>query len=220
MGCDIHLYVERREGGKWVKCEGFVSDYYKEGDPYFGTKEFSNTDEPYGGRNYDLFAMLADVRNGYGFAGCDTGDGFKPIAAPRGLPKDVSLGVAAKAEGWEGDGHSYSWLTLAELQAYDFKGQKTKHRGVVSATEFKEFERDGHPSSWGAMVSGPGVKIHSPEEMRKLISEDGATDKDYCAIEWEESYYASAGNFVTKVMPQLAERGNPEDVRIVFWFDN
>ena len=47
-----------------------------------------------------LFAILAGVRNGYGFAGCDTGDGFRPIAPPRGLPGDVSPEVAEEARRW------------------------------------------------------------------------------------------------------------------------
>jgi len=45
--------------------------------------------EWYGDRNYNAFAILADVRNGYGFAGCDTGDGFVPISTPKGFPDDM-----------------------------------------------------------------------------------------------------------------------------------
>lgn len=47
----------------------------------------------YHDRNYDVFGMLADVRNGSGFAGVDTGDGFVPIDVPRGLPDDLSAEV-------------------------------------------------------------------------------------------------------------------------------
>lgn len=67
--------------------------------------------QPYHGRNYDVFAILADVRNGRGFAGIETGDGFVPIlgfgeAALRGLPDDLSpeLRYAARHEmGLKGD---------------------------------------------------------------------------------------------------------------------
>lgn len=42
-------------------------------------------------RHYQLFAVLADVRNGYGFAGVQTGEPVKPIAKPRGLPPDFEM---------------------------------------------------------------------------------------------------------------------------------
>jgi hypothetical protein len=92
MGCDIHCYAEVKKGKKWVKV-GRVFD-----NPYYDPKDKSKwakwnkakTDQPYLHRNYNLFAILADVRNGRGFAGCDTGDGFKPIDMPRYLPNNAS----------------------------------------------------------------------------------------------------------------------------------
>src|ERR1700691_1564806 len=69
MGCDIHPYVEVRKNGTWVKADVKVPD----------------------GRNYWTFAKLANVRNGFGFAGCDTGDAVVPICEPRGLPADTSI---------------------------------------------------------------------------------------------------------------------------------
>jgi hypothetical protein len=46
-------------------------------------------------RNYDVFSILADVRNGYGFAGVKTSSGFTPIAGGRGLPDDLSEGIVS-----------------------------------------------------------------------------------------------------------------------------
>jgi hypothetical protein len=51
-------------------------------------------------RNYHRFAALAGVR----------GEGPQP----RGLPLDASDSAAYDAECWDGDGHSHSWLPLAE----------------------------------------------------------------------------------------------------------
>ncbi len=42
-------------------------------------------------RHYQLFAVLAGVRNGYGFAGVPTGEPVKPIAEQRGYPADFKL---------------------------------------------------------------------------------------------------------------------------------
>ncbi|HSE46936.1 MAG TPA: hypothetical protein VLA89_16575 [Gemmatimonadales bacterium] len=52
----------------------------------------------YHDRNYDVFGVLADVRNGTGFAGIDTGEGFVPIDEPRGLPDDLSPQLLAHLE--------------------------------------------------------------------------------------------------------------------------
>lgn len=84
MGCDIHLYVEKKNSeGKWELLKGknpmisfyedLLSDcndedrkqqYKKEIDSY--TKKEPETYEGwlYDGRNYRLFSILADVRNG------------------------------------------------------------------------------------------------------------------------------------------------------------
>lgn len=47
------------------------------------------------GRNYDVFSILANVRNGYGFAGVVTSSGFNPITSGRGIPDDLSDEVRA-----------------------------------------------------------------------------------------------------------------------------
>lgn len=49
-------------------------------------------------RNYNVFAILADVRNGTGFAGVRTSAGFAVIAEPRGVPADVSDEVRQRIE--------------------------------------------------------------------------------------------------------------------------
>lgn len=80
MGTDIHMAVEvKGKHGRWF--------WYQRGN------------EIYDGRNYDLFAQLADVRNGTGFAGVRTGSGFVPISSPRGLPNDISELLAINANG-------------------------------------------------------------------------------------------------------------------------
>jgi hypothetical protein len=66
MGCDIHSVFQARIDGEWVDVATFWDDE----------------------RHYQLFAALADVRNGYGFAGVPYAEWIRPISAPRGLPKD------------------------------------------------------------------------------------------------------------------------------------
>lgn len=68
MGTDIHSIAQVRRNGSWETVAIGVC-----GDP----------------RSYNTFAMLADVRNGRGFAGIKTSDGFPYIHKPRGLPADL-----------------------------------------------------------------------------------------------------------------------------------
>lgn len=248
MGCDIHLYVERKVDGKWVSADMWKPDPdtdEEEGGPRMIVER---ADRFYKGRNYDLFGMLANVRNGRGFAGCVTGTGFEPISMPKGLPEDVSPEVKAESDCWNGDGHSHSWLTLAELKAYDWEGKKTEHLGHVDIVNFAVFERQGTPGSYSGGVTGQRVKYVSHDEMRALVEEHKALiegliaqseggvawptyheqlykmdlDIYHTIIKWEEVYAGAAGHFVTETIPKLESLsyGNPENVRIVFFFDN
>src|SRR4030095_14523751 len=119
MECDIHLCVEVKKNGEWRRSlppkplDESLAKQAKSGDAYYVRCAAVTW---YDDRNYNTFAMLANVRNGYGFAGCDTGDGFQPISKPRGLPKDLSAEVLAISKDagdehdiWLGD-HSHSWL--------------------------------------------------------------------------------------------------------------
>jgi len=115
--------------------------------------------------------MLADVRNGYGFAACDTGDGFNPISLPKELPDDVSPEVAVQSESWGGDGHSHTWLTVAELDAYNWE-QTTKLRGWVSEKEYKQFLEAGRPESWCGGISGGMIRHISNEKMNQILQEN------------------------------------------------
>ena len=156
MSCDIHAYVEVRREGKWEYIP-IESDWQKNWRKRYLEDEDGGIAELDIGRNYDLFAILAGVRNGRGFAGCDTGDGFNPISKPKGLPEDVSPEVARKSEEWGVDGHSHSWHTLADLLAYDLT-QRTRLRGWVTGPVCEAWRRYGRdrgesPKSWCGGVS-------------------------------------------------------------------
>jgi len=141
MGCDIHIYAEVKENGEWEKVGPVFDDPYYAPERPLSDWNQPKIDQPYVGRNYDLFAILADVRNGRGFAGVPTGTGFVPIAAPRGLPNDVTPGVEAQADSWGRDGHSHSWLLLSELQGYDWD-QVTTHVSYYTSVQWESTYRD------------------------------------------------------------------------------
>lgn len=228
MGCDIHLYVEKRVNGVWV-----TADEWSKTDCGFVHKEI------YDGRNYDLFAILADVRNGREFAGCYTGEGFNPIADQRGFPADVCKEVKLEYIRWCGDGHSYSYFTVEELLEYDWT-QKTTKSGWVDAVTFYKWNKfgkcrgDNGPESWCGGVGGVSVvKIGSDEMEQRLKDLELPTDHRaaedvirgkmrgvYCQISWQTQYSHACSVFWYDTIPKLLRVGKTEDVRIVFWFDN
>jgi hypothetical protein len=83
MGCDIHLHTEVKIGGTWH---------------HYSERSVS--------RNYDLFALMAGVRNR---------TGITPISDPKGLPDDMSFMTRFAARWWQVDGHSHSWLGAEEI---------------------------------------------------------------------------------------------------------
>lgn len=220
MGCDIHLYVEKKVKGKWVKQSGFVSDYYDPKSEYFGKEEFKSTDTPWSGRNYRLFSVLADVRNGRGFAGIDTGNAIEPISKPKGLPVDVSPEVRSVSEDWGCDGHSHSYLTLSELKGYAWD-KKMVNRGYVSLEGYRELKKEAKPNCWCGDVGGQNVVKISPDMASDIKS--GPTVKSYYVrMEWEDSIKDYCRHFIEFMFPLLEKvaNGKPDHVRIVFWFDN
>jgi hypothetical protein len=88
MGCDIHVYLERRWNGQWV---GLTNP----------THHDNITD-----RNYTRFTKLAGVR-------ADPGNRTCP--QPKGLPGDASLLVQMFHDDWDADAHSASWETLRDF---------------------------------------------------------------------------------------------------------
>lgn len=173
MGADIHMRVETKTPDGWEMVGEIFDSWWREGGKTF---------EPWEGRNYDLFAMLADVRNGYGFAGVPTGVGFRPIAAPRGIPEDASSDGAEFMESYETDGHSHSYHTLRQLREYDWDGQTTMSCGVVSGDAFEKLRASGEsPDSYAGGISGAGIVTFSEDGYDSWVAAgrpDPGTDPD------------------------------------------
>lgn len=210
MGTDIYAMIEKRnkETMKW-ELQRIGKD-----DIYFIP------------RNYSLFSILANVRNGYGFAGVDLGNGCIPISNPRGVPEDACEEYKNYVNLWGSEEHSHSFFTLAELLNYDWKGNKTKHRGYMKQEVYEEYKRTGFKKSYLGNVFGRHIVKISNEEMDAIIN-GGPADENasyYTQVEWEESYYESCVDFVEnqlKELMRIAEESDceAENLRIVFGFD-
>jgi hypothetical protein len=207
MGCDIHSFAEVKRGGKWHR----VGDIFPH--PY---NEDKKIDQPFYSRNYNLFAILADVRNGVGFAGIKTGEGFISISEPRDFPLDLSDDGRLTSDSLSDDYHSRSWLTLKELMEYDWN-QLTVRQGWVTKPEYDEYKKEGVPSSFCGGVSGLSVRHISNDEMDTISDHANC----YTLVKWGTTYKAAAGDwYFDKIFPILADLGAHEDVRVIFWFDN
>ncbi len=235
MGCDVRFYVERNVNDTWEPVKG-PNPYYGR---YADEPEETLADWAYDNQNYNLFAILANVRNGRGFAGRDTGNGFIPIAMPKGLPDDVSPEINKKSEQYGCDGHSHSYFTLQELLDYDWT-QTTKLRGYVGAITYYKWcswdkGKGESPNEWCGDVGGGLAQKISEQEMSRKIEEvatkelsrheaikaiDAKLPHTYCLVEWEQPYYKTCRGFWSDTIPKLLRLGKPGEVRIVFWFDN
>lgn len=146
MGCDIHFYVERRVDGVWATADKWTNEH--------GYKHVPYADEFYSDRSYGLFAVLAGVRNSHDVT---------PIAEPRGVPADACPEYL-EASG-DGDGHSHSYFTVAELLAFDWT-QTITYTGVVNPSAWarlRDYPAEG-PSDWSVSVGGGNVRHYTPEQ--------------------------------------------------------
>ena len=106
MGCDIHALMEKRD----KELEWY---WINKGDPEIG-------------RDYEMFAVLANVRN-Y--------DNLPFISEPKGKPEDCSDGFKGLLEYWGSDAHSTSWLTLKELKEFDVDQEYESENLILSKDE-------------------------------------------------------------------------------------
>ena len=229
MGCDIHFFIERRNSNTepWypIKTQSLVNVYADRDEwspmpqPLALLNSFGS-DIDYRDRNYDLFGILANVRNGIGFAGAKTSEGFVPISPPKGIPYDATEAYKASVKQWNGDGHSHSFLTVQELLDYDWN-QTTKKEGYVTQQGW-DHHRSGMEihSYWTERITGLTIISNKAmdrkkEELPELISKEYVT-----YLKWEVSYKRSAGFFTERTIPALQQLGDPENVRTLFFFDN
>lgn len=212
MGCDIHAMAEirhdypaytpdiwvdgKRQPGEPVEAR---STWYAIRDqvftaPYFNDKlpvsvqNVPYTSVPYSGRNYDLFAVLADVRNGRGFAGVRTGERITPILEhfgekhvetegehvyetwTRGVPEDASKRWKKYVKRWGMDLHSTSWLTLEELERGPWDQRQIK-AGYVDAAQYEAIRQSGFtttPDNWSEDVGGGGITNYTADDWEAL----------------------------------------------------
>lgn len=201
MGTDIFIYVEVHRHGRWLLAEPLEKNPIWDGEP----SEMGNEWKPrelFSDRVYELFAILANVRNPMRAV-----TPFEYIAEPRGLPSDASRPLREWHNCWKDDAFAESWLLVAELLAFDWHGKEITRRGQVDAAAAHLFPpgRRGFPlAEWPA-----GLAITVADQSRAGVE-----------VRWTETYAEAVGTeFMTTTLDTLRSYGDSKDVRVVFWFD-
>ena len=246
MGCDIHLFVEVRKDGKWEAIKDIDKDALKLAQEdldhfkHFGADEMPGYTEMdfikrveresqpkymflYNGRNYNLFSMLAGVRNGY----VSSGNTYEitPIDYARGVPDDASAAYQDYVDEWRRDGHSHSYLTLTELDDPSYWLETEKFGGYMTPAAFKNNMED-KPACYYFSVGKERDTVISNEEMKAYVESDKYDP--FCHnlltfLEWDMPRFKLDGYFYNEVLGYLRKLGEEygkDNVRIVFFFDN
>ena len=191
VGCDIHINIEvKNHDGVWQDVPWTSEDKRKYWPKHNATGKLEMPNY-FDARNYNLFAVLANVRNG------TWGELLVPISEPRGLPKDSSTFAEYDfdVDYTLGD-HSFSYVTLKELQDYPWDTPYVYH-AWVSEEEAKKVEVTGEaPKSWAAGMN------HGRQ------------------VSWTTTIRHAVHAWPDDVLPVLETLGKPEDVRLVFGFDS
>jgi hypothetical protein len=201
MGCDIHMYTEIKRTidnkPQWVNSDRWVPNPYY----LYGGEDEKQYERPwdlhsiYGGRNYELFSVLANVR-GYGPA----------ILEPRGLPDDICMLTNAENDKWASDGHSHSYFTLRELVEYYNNNPHRYVNAYISREDANKLDEEGIIPEDLYCVDDED-KVYREWKMDSLIKP--LIDK--LKLRYKDELYTWPDN-------QTME--DHEKIRIVFWFDN
>ncbi|MCP4700482.1 MAG: hypothetical protein GY862_27070 [Gammaproteobacteria bacterium] len=191
MGCDIHVCLEKK-----VNIDG--ADRWINIDPHIWCKHENELikNDVYRGRNYELFAAIANVRNGAGNVHVE----------PKGMPDDCHKITKDCAELWGGDGHSHSHLTVSELKEINEAfGGKAKRSGMISLEAFHGLAKGEKPTEWCQLTNNTGY-VHAEWE-DEYSPVGGFVDQIEKYIKF--AYY----DFEIEAV-------GDDGFRVVFWFDN
>ncbi|KKM74917.1 hypothetical protein LCGC14_1395480 [marine sediment metagenome] len=191
MGCDIHLYIEKKKKGKWVMAQGVVADED-------GNLNVPYPDLKYTGRNYELFGFLAGVRNPE-----------NQYFETKGFPKNASKEVKNIFKSWGRDAHTPSYLTLAELKEVDWKDRMIKVSGMKQKDQLKKLKKT-------LKTKNPDYNLLY-DYCQWTNQEDYESFEVSIPISF---YFKDFYRDVVDKISMYDWRCEKEEIRIVFWFDN
>ena len=194
MGCDMHVYVEKKKKGKWMSAQGLMKTEEGEMDvPY--------PDKVYNGRNYELFGFLTE--------GKVRSDPQIYAGKLKGFPKDASPEIKKIFESWESDGHTPNYFTLEELEKIDWDNLTIPESGLMEKKQWTKFNKS--------------MKLKNQEWSLRFPYCEMTTQAGHEQHEWKVPIKVAFGDFYERVVRMLSYydwKCKKHEVRIVFWFDN
>jgi hypothetical protein len=182
MGCDIHaVWQKQRPTGAWEDVES----KYKED------------------RDYELFAVLADVRNR---------DGATPIAEPRGFPKDFPIDGDKYHNEWMGD-HSFSWFLGSELLEWYKTAPVLTRTAIIERETYEKWDKISGPYPRSQDVFGARV-VKIDDTLEGRTENPGWT---HIRVQWPAYPNQEFTYFFDEVKRLMDLHG---EIRFVFGFDN
>jgi len=192
-------------------------------------------DSWYSDRNYVVFAILGNVRNGHGFAGVYTHDPLPFISDGRGVPDDATPGALA----WLSSEHSATWCSLAEIMDYPWRAPI--HRGgVITIQQYARLRGTGDaPGNWCGGIDGRGIMTVTPRAADAILalhplaltagSEPTSPFRDdsepiegiryYVNYEWDTTLADTTQHFLDR-MKMLAMEVGEHECRLIMDFDS
>lgn len=214
MSTDIHMYAEVMNHGKgvWEKVgkifpgDGVASEGMMHFEPRVEGAESEEpspdkTDHPYSDRNYGLFGILSGSRRG---------GVIISMGKPRGIPEDASRGYKALATS-STDWHSHSWWTVAELIAWPLWQSPAAYM------------TDSDDPIWHKRYVLEAERARGKDEMTEEERKAGSARFFDIIDHIPHRVFTArdiAGTFYSKTIPSLLDLGHPEDVRILWFYDN
>jgi hypothetical protein len=168
-------------------------------------------------QNYLLFALLAGVRNNY-----HTDEGpLEPIFPPRGLPLDFAAEVVGgRHEGTFIYGHTFTWMTLAEIEAYDFEREIVYSKWISAPFRAVQLAMGySAPECWHACAA-ENARIVTLLELDAEIQSGRIDPRAYASIVWRKPISESCFQFLDLLPALRALEPSSEDIRLVIGFDS
>lgn len=195
MGCDIHLHVERKVGETWQQVDD------KGGPGGLWAPQ----------RNYTLFGALADVRD----------HNIPVIIPPRGIPVDVSEGIAKLWQEQEHVAHTPHYYTVEELLAVQDK--TFPMLTYLNVNEYKKYAKTKERLAYYRVGIPRTSYVISLEKMERIMNLTAFMDDNeyFVRMEWDEPYKNTSEYFWGEMLSAMkALDEDPSKVRCVFWFDS